>query len=128
MADTKKPRSIDEAIETLDNAYANQQAPDLAASSAAGLDQIKSTLLNNFETVSQTIASNGAIAFDGLSQFTTAGVAQAQVVAKDIDQRVRANPWPFIGGAAVGMLALGYFLGKNQNPKEAQVTTDYPAN
>ena len=38
-------------------------------------------------------------------------------VASDVDERVKENPWAYIGGAAVGALLLGYILGASRNNK-----------
>jgi len=34
--------------------------------------------------------------------------------ATHVDKTVRRNPWPYIGGAAVGALLLGYILGSSR--------------
>jgi ElaB/YqjD/DUF883 family membrane-anchored ribosome-binding protein len=31
--------------------------------------------------------------------------------AKEIDEKVRDNPWPFLGGVALSFLLLGFILG-----------------
>jgi len=35
--------------------------------------------------------------------------------AKVVDEHVHANPWPYIGGAAVAGLLLGYILGRSKD-------------
>ena len=35
-----------------------------------------------------------------------------KVLATEVDKNVHANPWPYVGGVAVGALLLGYILGK----------------
>jgi ElaB/YqjD/DUF883 family membrane-anchored ribosome-binding protein len=35
-------------------------------------------------------------------------------VAEDLDENVHKNPWPYIGGTALGCLLLGYFLGRSK--------------
>lgn len=142
---TKKnmPKTIDEALHTLDLALASQRSQDFGATVSAGLNEIKSHLkastqtsaqaaavkfesiakdLNkNFQTVASSLAASSAIAFDGVSQMTDAGMQKAQHVAKDVDRQIRANPWPYIGGAALGMFALGLFLGRNQTESQSEV-------
>ncbi len=35
-----------------------------------------------------------------------------QQTATNVDKTVRKNPWPYIGGVALGALLTGFFLGK----------------
>lgn len=55
---------------------------------------------------------------DQAVQMTThikdAGVQKAREVAHDVDENVHQNPWPYIGGAAVVGVLLGYILGRNR--------------
>jgi len=39
-------------------------------------------------------------------------VAKSKELAGTIDDNVHRNPWPYLGGAAVGGLLLGYILGR----------------
>ena len=38
-------------------------------------------------------------------------------MASDVDESVHENPWPYIGGAAVGALLLGFILGSSSRNK-----------
>ncbi len=42
------------------------------------------------------------------------GQERIEEVLEDVDKKVRKNPWPYIGGVAVGALLLGYILGSRQ--------------
>ena len=37
-----------------------------------------------------------------------------QEAVTDIDTQVKRNPWPYIGGAAVGALLIGYIMGSSK--------------
>jgi ElaB/YqjD/DUF883 family membrane-anchored ribosome-binding protein len=42
------------------------------------------------------------------------GVEKAKQVAGDVDKHVHDHPWPYIGGAAVTALLVGYIMGRNR--------------
>ena len=45
------------------------------------------------------------------------GGERLKQAATDMDEKVKENPWAYIGGAAVGALLLGYILGASRNNK-----------
>ncbi|MES2855335.1 MAG: hypothetical protein V4692_05710 [Bdellovibrionota bacterium] len=138
---TARPKTIDDALEALDRALHSQRPADIGATMATGFDELKQQvksntqagakqaalkfddiskeLTENFGIVAKSLAASGAIAFENMSRMTDDGMAKAQVAVKDVDNQIRANPWPFIGGAAIGMLALGYFLGGRRETAQA---------
>ena len=38
-------------------------------------------------------------------------------VASEVDDRVHENPWPYLGGVAIGALLLGFILGSSSRNK-----------
>ena len=45
------------------------------------------------------------------------GGEKIREVASDVDESVHENPWPYIGGAAIGALLLGFILGSSSRNK-----------
>jgi ElaB/YqjD/DUF883 family membrane-anchored ribosome-binding protein len=39
---------------------------------------------------------------------------KVKALASDVDESVHQNPWPYLGGTALGFLILGYFLGRSK--------------
>ena len=42
------------------------------------------------------------------------GLVKAKEIAVEVDEQVRENPWPYMGGVAVAALLIGYILGRNK--------------
>lgn len=91
-------------------------------------------------TASDIGSAASAMAGAGLEQaqaLASAGLEQAQALAKegivhakkladDVDGKVRANPWPLIGGVALGALALGYLMARSANITETVEKNEGP--
>jgi len=43
------------------------------------------------------------------------GGERAKQIASEVDEKVKENPWPYIGGVAVGALLFGFILGASRN-------------
>ncbi len=43
------------------------------------------------------------------------GSERVKQVASDLDENVKENPWPYLGGVAIGALLLGFILGASRN-------------
>ncbi|MCG3176795.1 MAG: hypothetical protein MOGMAGMI_01759 [Candidatus Omnitrophica bacterium] len=72
----------------------------------------------HIRSVIQDASVEGRDRFDRLkdeaSERWEEGQEQVSRAAKEIDKNVRQNPWPYIGGAAVGALLLGFLMGSSR--------------
>ncbi|HVK62022.1 MAG TPA: hypothetical protein VM432_10745 [Bdellovibrionales bacterium] len=112
MARSNKPKTMSDAIDALDEAMNSQAAPDLNATVSAGFDDLKSAFRENTQAGAEYASRMIDSAKRELSDNFDEVSKRAKIAADDVDRSVRANPWPFIGGAAVGMLALGFLIGR----------------
>jgi ElaB/YqjD/DUF883 family membrane-anchored ribosome-binding protein len=53
-------------------------------------------------------------AIDALLRAKELGVERARETAAEVDKRVRANPWPYIRGAAVVAFLCGVIMGRKR--------------
>ena len=52
--------------------------------------------------------------FNHLKDAASQGRERVVEVFEEVDVKVKKNPWPYIGGVAVGALLLGYILGSQK--------------
>src|SRR3990167_3882026 len=83
--------------------------------------EIQSILGNKYSHIREVIqesASDRIADFNRLKKQAQVVIEQGSEKAKeavtDLDKKVHQNPWPYIGGAAVGALLLGYLLGSSK--------------
>lgn len=137
MTNQKKPTSIDDAIKMLDDVLVKQQIPDLSPLLGEEFTSVKDSVKSmisetarsevkdfkdataEFKTKASEIGAAASafagVGFEQAQALAQEGVVHAKKIADDVDTRVRANPWPLIGGVAIGALALGYMLAKSVN-------------
>lgn len=137
----ERPKSIEEALRVLDEALANpaadlkqivteeyqnfQSAIDKSTSQVTQVvGGLASSLKSTFESSVENFSANlGDMTGDTAEKFQAMaehGVAVGRDVARRAEAEVRANPWPYIGGIAVGTFALGVLLGSKFNAAEAK--------
>jgi len=66
--------------------------------------------------MNETIASNEKLseALKLLEHAKEVSAEKVRKAAQAVDNQVHANPWPYIGGAAVIALLFGYILGRKR--------------
>jgi ElaB/YqjD/DUF883 family membrane-anchored ribosome-binding protein len=97
---SNRPSSLNEALRILDEALSSPSA------------NIKDIVTDQYQHLKSALGSSGTQAYEQFSSMAEQGIARGRELYSDVDQRVRSNPWPVIGGIAVGTLALGFFLGR----------------
>ena len=161
-----KPKSIDDAIELLDEAMQGQNAnlKDMLTSEMSHGKNALAAQNESFQTIDTPHTGPSLAAISNLlSQITSPegrrevarstsdslrdlknqsvvrtrelygqgvdrskqlygdAVVRSREVATGIDTKVRANPWPLLGGIAVGGFALGLFLGISAKRNEVVI-------
>ena len=83
--------------------------------------EIKELMTDRYSHIKQSVlegANQGKKILDKAQHVAqeaiTEGSETAIKTAKEVDKRVRENPWPYLGGVAVVTLILGYFLGSKR--------------
>ena len=86
--------------------------------------EIQQLFGDKYTHIRQAVQEAAALQGDRLNRFRqSAGEVleesgeRIKQVASDVDEKVKENPWAYIGGAAVGALLLGYILGASRNNK-----------
>jgi hypothetical protein len=133
--DSKKPSSIDDALKVLDEALSGVNAPALndlvsneyrnlkgalgqtaQAKTAPAQDFIQNAVrgfTDSFGSVAGPVGEYGTQSYDKIAEVAAVGIEEARRIGGEVDRSVRANPWPYLGGIAVGTLALGVILGRS---------------
>lgn len=128
---TKKPGSIDDALKVLDEALAGVNPPalndlvsneyrnlksalgDSARTSAAPAQDFIQNALRGLGDTMAPVGEYSAQSYEKLAEVAAVGVEEARRIGVEVDRSVRVNPWPYLGGVAVGTLALGLILGRS---------------
>lgn len=102
MAEHAEDTRVKDALELL-NSYARDKRLDL-----------QNLVTNKYSDLKAAIGSFGGKLSHDATELYHAGKERAVAMAQDLDQNVHKHPWPYIGGAALGALILGYLLGRSQ--------------
>ena len=111
---TKAPTSnekITEALHLLDEA-AREKKGELQDVINEKFTHLKAQLGTAEAGVRERLDTAKKRAVDAAVHAREVSQEKAQEIARNVDENVHRNPWPYIGGAAVGGLLLGYILGR----------------
>jgi ElaB/YqjD/DUF883 family membrane-anchored ribosome-binding protein len=117
-----RPSSIEEALRTLDEALGGAGA-NLKDLMAGDFENLKAALSGTAANAGGAVHgmtdglrdSFGDIGEQAMERFS-AYAEEGRRIFSDVDVKVRSNPWPVIGGVAVGTFALGLLLGRTSEP------------
>ncbi|MDZ4724158.1 MAG: hypothetical protein SGI97_09685 [candidate division Zixibacteria bacterium] len=102
MTDRFDDKRINDALALL-----NEVARDKKA-------ELQQTIGSKYSELKSLADTFSASAEEQLAATLHAGKDKAKEIVADVDAKVRNNPWPFIGGAAVVSLLLGIMLGRSK--------------
>ncbi len=104
------PEKIAEALKLLEEVAKNQK-DELKKATCGKFDSLKDALVDECN-IREKLALAGQKAAEIARQLKETSEEKAKEIAGAVDQNVRKNPWPYIGGVAVGALLLGFILGR----------------
>jgi ElaB/YqjD/DUF883 family membrane-anchored ribosome-binding protein len=101
---------INEALRILDEA-AKENKDQLTQVTSGKYDSLKSAIVDE-KGIKERLALAAQKAADLAAHVKEVSAEKAKEIAGAVDKSVRENPWPYIGGVAVGALLLGFILGR----------------
>jgi len=109
-APTHSNEKIAEALKLLNEA-AQEKKSDVATMLTGKYETLKQVVLDSEKSVSHAFMRGERRAVEAAMQVKDFSVKKA----KQVDDHVHDYPWPYIGGAALVGLLVGYMLGRKNN-------------
>ncbi len=102
MSEKRDEKKISEALDLLEEMAKSNKAElqAMVSNGYSNLEELLAAFANELETQAKETYEEGKDKVIGL--------------ATSINKMVHKNPWPYIGGVAVGMLILGLFQGRSK--------------
>jgi ElaB/YqjD/DUF883 family membrane-anchored ribosome-binding protein len=110
---TTSNEKLSEALKLLEDA-AKEKKNELQGMIKGKYSYLKDALIDKEEDITHAILSAKKQALKAAVQASEIGTERAKEIAAEVDQQVRENPWPYIGGVALGSLLIGYILGRSK--------------
>jgi len=104
---------LSEALKLLEDA-AKEKKNELQDMIKGKYTNLKDALIDKEEDIVHSLLSAKKQAMKAAAHASEVGTEKAKEIAAEVDQQVRENPWPYIGGVALGSLLIGYILGRSK--------------
>lgn len=102
-------KKFEEALELLNEAARDKK------------DEIQNLLTDKYSDIQGLIRKTAKAKVAEASRYKDAaeemfeeGAEQLKSVASDVDKKIHDNPWPYVGGAALAALLLGFIMGNSK--------------
>jgi ElaB/YqjD/DUF883 family membrane-anchored ribosome-binding protein len=102
MTDRFDDKRINEALELLNDVAKDKKA------------ELQGMLSQKYGDLQAAIGGAASKLQHNVVEGYTRSKEKVQELASEVDESVHKNPWPYIGGTALGFLILGYFLGRSK--------------
>ena len=112
MENSQGNKKFEEALQLLNEA-ARDKKEEIQNLLGNKYSEIRELLEETASKQKKNFAQARRVAEDWMEE----GGEQVREVVEDIDDKVHENPWPYIGGVAIGALLLGFILGSSSRNK-----------
>ena len=109
----KSSENIAAALKLLEEA-AKQKKDELRTIMSDKYTNLRSLILENESGLMESLTVVKDHALEAATDVKEASVEKAREIARDVDEGVHQNPWPYIAGSAVISVLLGYILGRSR--------------
>ncbi len=116
-ASPARPQKISDALKVLDEALAkdNVNLKDIVSND---YQHLREAFAGMAPQIKDKVKDYSAQAYQQVQDYAAPAIDRSREMFEQVDGQVRENPWPVIGGVAVGSLALGFLLGRRNNSAE----------
>ena len=105
--------NIAAALKLLEEA-AKQKKDEVKTAIADKYESLKGLIMESESSLMKSLITAKDRALEAAAEARAASVEKARAIACDVDQSVHRNPWPYIAGAGVIGLLLGWTLGRSR--------------